>query len=386
MRGFNAARVLAAVSYFDLEGLAAASIAHGNAFATLARNDRGGVSGFAWTPSERVTAALDERGRLFYRIAADTMLGEVERVVPASDVVHVKFRATGSTNRYLGVSPLKTCGPALAMALRAQQFQSEILSNVQAPSVYLHTQGKLEKEVADRFRIDWQQQFGPGGRGRTAVLGNGLEAKLLDISTAVDAELGKQFEFGVAEIARALGVPVSLLMQPGSVNYAQAVEETRAFAALSLQPYCARFADELGAKLLTTEQRAQGFAVEFDLTRLLVSPGEIAERMSKLVNGGVMTTNEARNQIGLADVEGGAQLRVPVNTERMSMWLTKEPAKVPPPANPETPTEEAEPELEVTEGMVLEPVQDLLSATWHPSRLKVVHIPPKSNGHDTTEH
>jgi phage portal protein BeeE len=126
-------------------------------------------------------------------------------------------------------------------------------------------------------------------------------------------------------------------MQPGSVNYAQAVEETRAFAALSLQPFCNRVADELGAKLLTSTQRAQGFAVEFDLTRLLVSPGEIAERMSKLVNGGVMTVNESRNQIGLPDVAGGDQLRVPVNTERMAAWLLKDPAKSQPPGNDATP-------------------------------------------------
>ena len=82
-----------------------------------------------------------------------------------------------------------------------------------------------------------------------------------------------------------LGVPLSMLAQPGSVNYSTAVEESRAFAALSLQPFTARLADELTAKLLTPLQRAQGFKIEFDLTRLLVSPGEIADRMSKLVNG-----------------------------------------------------------------------------------------------------
>jgi phage portal protein BeeE len=115
-------------------------------------------------------------------------------------------------------------------------------------------------------------------------------------------------------------------MQPGAVSYSQSVEETRAFAALSLQPFCARFANELQVKLLTQAQQAQGYEIEFDLARMLVSPGEVAERSSKLVNGGIATTNEARNLLGLPDVEGGDELRIPVNTQRMSLWLTAEPA------------------------------------------------------------
>jgi len=321
----DAAHVLDAVCYFDLEAIAASAVETGNGYGTITRNDRGGAADVGWVASWRVTPGLDDRARLFYRIAADTSLSEQERIVPAADMVHLKFRATGSRSRYIGVSPLATCAPALAMALRARAFQSEIFANVSTPAVFLTAPGKIDEVVATRLRTEWNQNFGSGNRGRTAVLGMGLKPETLNLSTAVDADLAKQFEFGVNEVARALGVPVSLLMQPGHVNYAQAVEETRAFAALSLQPFCVRFADELGAKLLTPAQRAAGFEIEFDLTSLLVSPGEIADRTSKLVNGGIQTTNEARNQLGLPDVAGGDELRIPVNTQRLSLWLTAEP-------------------------------------------------------------
>jgi hypothetical protein len=65
----------------------------------------------------------------------------------------------------------------------------------------------------------------------------------------------------------------------------------RAFAALSLQPFCARVADELSRSSCRRRNAHRAFAVEFDLTRLLVSPGEIAERMSKLCNADIQTPN-----------------------------------------------------------------------------------------------
>lgn len=81
------------------------------------------------------------------------------------------------------------------------------------------------------------------------------------------------------------------------------------------------FADELSSKLLTQTQRDSGWAIEFDLAALLIAPSEIPDRMSKLVNGGVLTVNEAREQLGLADVLDGDELRVPVNTAPWDRWV-----------------------------------------------------------------
>ena len=146
-------------------------------------------------------------------------------------------------------------------------------------------------------------------------------------------------QFGVSEVARALGRARNPAHAAGRRDlWPGRRGETREFAALSLQPFCARFADELGGKLLTPAQRAGGYAVEFDLTRLLVRPGEIAERMRKLVNGGVMTVNESRNQLGLPDVPAAISYESPFNTRTMSAWLTAE-RKAQPPANDATPND-----------------------------------------------
>lgn len=320
----DASHLLAAVSYFDLEAIVASSITSGNGYATIDRNERGGASEIAWVASSRVQPGLDERRRLFYRITRDDSLGELEeRTLPASDVLHVRFRATGATSRFVGVSPLTLCAPSIAMALRAQSLQAEIYRNVSAPSTYLKAPHKISKELAERLRTDWAQNFGgeTGRRGSTAVLGEGLEVGTVSISTAVDAQLNDQFLFSVSEIARALGVPLGLLMQSGSLTHGTAVEELRAFASISLGPYARRFADELTAKLLTDTQRDAGWSVEFDLSSMLTAPNELPDRMSKLVNGGIISVNESREQMGLPDVDDGDELRVPVNTSPWDRWL-----------------------------------------------------------------
>jgi HK97 family phage portal protein len=211
--------------------------------------------------------------------------------------------------------------PAVAMAMRAQALQAELFRNVSTPSVYMKAPHKISKETADRLRTDWQGNFGQGRRGSTAVLGEGLEVGMIDVGSAVDAELSKQFEFGVAEVARTLGVPLTLLQQPAGVTHGASVEETRSFASMSLAPFCRRVADELAQKLLTATQRAAGWTIEFDLSTMLISPAEVADRYSKLVNGGLMSTNGARELLGLPDVEAGDLLRVPVNVAPLENWV-----------------------------------------------------------------
>jgi HK97 family phage portal protein len=334
----DAARVLSEIAYTDLEGIAASAVSYGNGYALIERNERGGAQSIGWIASQRVTVQLDERSRVFYRVAADYALQESERLVAAANMLHVKFRATGASSRYLGRSPLAQCANSLAGLLRVQEYQREITRNIKTPATVLKAPGNIQKPQLDRIKTEYEENFGKGKRGSAMILSGGMSLETVNLATATDSQLNEQCLFGIAEVARAFGVPLSLLQQPAGVGYASSVEETRSFASLSLQPFCARIADELGRKLLTPAQRVQGFAIEFDLMQLLVSPAEMPERVSKWINGGFKTVNEARNEAGLPDVEGGDELRVPVNTMRMSLWRsTKGAAQAP--KNSETPDE-----------------------------------------------
>lgn len=84
---------------------------------------------------------------------------------------------------------------------------------------------------------------------------------------------------------------------------------------ISLQPFARRVESCLTGALVNREQRMAGMSVSIDLLPLLLGHGsERSEYFSRMVNGGVMTPNEARRQTGLQDITGGDILRSPVNT------------------------------------------------------------------------
>ena len=129
------------------------------------------------------------------------------------------------------------------------------------------------------------------------------------------------FKFSTEECARMYGVPSLLLDEGSTQSNAHAGESMRAFAATSLQPFCARVSDEVTRKLV-----ADGaWRVEFDLGNLLQSPSEQADRTVRYLNAGALSLNEVRSSLGLAPVAGGDAIRAPVNVQPLDLWLTGTP-------------------------------------------------------------
>ena len=62
---------------------------------------------------------------------------------------------------------------------------------MKTPALMLTAPGKISSELSTRLKTEWEQNFGKGKRGSTAILGEGLKVELLDLSTAVDAELSR---------------------------------------------------------------------------------------------------------------------------------------------------------------------------------------------------
>lgn len=317
------ARALATLGHADAEMWAFACALTGNGYLRLLRDGNGAAYELRAVPPWRVTLEVEQgSGRLYYRIAADTALEEPEAIVPEADMVHARYRVTG-TNRLMGVPPVVSCAPAFALALQSRDVQRMLFANLAAPRGALQAEGKIDPAVAKRLQEEWDRNFANGGIGKTAVLSNGLEYKPIELN-AVDAQLLEQVEASVRDIARAYGIPKQFLETGEQLTYASAAEGTRALYSLALRGFCARLADALAQRLLTRNERAAGAAIEFDLSSMLVLPGgEQAEFLSKLANAGLATPNELRNQyLNLPDIEGGEKLRAPSNTQPAGAWAS----------------------------------------------------------------
>ena len=313
--GSDAARALELWSYEGREFFLFSCALLGNGYAILHRNERGGVYEIESVASWRVSLEWSE-GNLYYRISEDESLQQKERVLPALDVLHLKFRVTGK-HPLLGVSPLVSLAPALQPLFSMREGQSQVWQWITLPGAYLASETKMNQEQ----KVSLRESFDSLHSGRPVVLDGGLEMKDVPVPALDRLQMLDLSRYGTEEIARAWGVPTSMLSQSEGINYASAAEQSRQFVTVSLQPFARRVESALAEKLLTRGERASGYSVNIDLTQLLLGHGqERSEYFSRMVNAGVMTTNEARNQAGLSDVSGGDTVRMPVNTLPMQQW------------------------------------------------------------------
>ena len=315
INGTDASRALDLWSYEGRELFLFSCALLGNGYAILHRGERGGITEIESIASWRVSLEWDQ-GSLWYRVSEDEAMQQPERVIPASDMLHLKFRVTGK-HPLLGVSPLISLAPALQPLFSMREGQSQVWQWITLPGAYLAAETKMNQDQ----KVSLRESFDRLGNGRPIVLDGGLEMKDVPVPALDRLQMLDLSRYGTEEIARAWGVPTAMLSQSEGINYASAAEQSRQFVAVSLQPFAKRVESALGEKLLSRAERASGFSVNIDLTQLLLGHGtERSEYFSRMVNAGVMTTNEARNQAGLGDVEGGDTVRMPVNTVPMPQW------------------------------------------------------------------
>jgi len=297
---------LSAWSYAHKELIGADALLTGNGYALIDPQ----TSALSTHPASHVTPETDRRtGLVWYRVRAlDEMTPE--RIVRANFVVHLRYRVWKDPR--FGVSPLTMGKPSADAALESTETMRALFANLSQAGVLLTAPGRISKETAEALKATWEEKFGGGNKGRTAVLGDGLTAERLETFNANDSQLVELCRYSVAEIARIFGTPMVLLGETTTTNFATAIETSRQFTLNALKPFLIRVADELSAKVLTPKQHAAGVRVEFDASGLTLSPGrETSEYLGALVSQGIMAPNEARNLLGLPDVPEGNLLRTP---------------------------------------------------------------------------
>ncbi len=317
----DAARAIRRTAYSDWETLLLQCALHGNGFARILRNDRNGPHALSAIPCRLVTVALDTEGRVWYEIVEDEQTGTAAEIISARDMVHVKYRCLDSA--LIGVGPLKAAAASISGAVQSFQLRESLHRNLSQAGLAFSTDMELNADQMQQLREAVDKQTKGLRAGGSIVLSHGLKMDRGGGGAikATDSELLESLRFSVEEVCRIFGVPPSMVGMAQESSYSTAAEERRSFVNSTLRPWARRIADELGRKLLAEEERSRGLTVAYDFSAELLGEGnERAEALSKLVNSGVYSPNEARNLLGLADVPGGEELRAPVNVYPLSAW------------------------------------------------------------------
>src|SRR5262249_49418502 len=135
---------------------------------------------------------------------------------------------------------------------------------------------------------------------RTPVLEQGLAFKELSMRGFQELQLVEAARLAAREVAKLFGLTASVLGGGDEVNRSTAGTEVELAYRTCLFPAAVRIADQVGRQLLSDGERAAGYAVNIDLQEWLRGSGNsLADMLSKLVLGNIISPDEARAFINL---------------------------------------------------------------------------------------
>jgi HK97 family phage portal protein len=205
-----------------------------------------------------------------------------------------------SINGLWGESPVSLCRTSLQLMAAQEDMALKAFSNAGNPKIALVHPGPLSLEARQRIMADYEAKHaGTSNTGKPLVLAEGMRIERIS-STLDDAGLQAARQYSVGDVSRIYGVPSSYLSETAGPSYGTLEWLSRMYVDSCLMPWLQCWRAEILTKLAGT-----GESVAFD-TDDLVRPG-MAETMAALrtaVEAGVMTRNEAREELDLPPLPG----------------------------------------------------------------------------------
>lgn len=252
---------------------------------------------------------------------------ETSRLIPDEYVWHVHMATP--FHPLCGVSPLTSACMSIAANCGMNAQVNAFLANMSRPSGTLNTDLKLSADAVEELRARWKEHSSGAGIGGTPILTHGLKWTPLELS-APDTQLIDFYKLSIADIARALRVPLPLIGVMDSATFNNAEVLMQFWKASGLGWLLEHI--ELSLDKFFDLPRDQ--YCELDADALLRS--EFKSRIDALVRGvqgGVFSPNEARATEGLPAVDGGDMPRVQQQLVALD-WEPPEPAAPAAPAEP----------------------------------------------------
>ena len=221
-----------------------------------------------------------------------------------NEIIHIKENSFYSI--YRGVPRLSPALRTMQLMANMRKFQDNFFKNGAVPGLVLKSPNTLSEKIKERMIQSWSARYRPeaGGR-RPLILDGGLEIDSYTNTNFKDLDFQNSIAENEKIILKALGVPPILL---DSGNNANIRPNMRLYYLETVLP--------IVRKINFGFERFFGFSIKEDVTNIPALQPELRDQSSyytALVNGGIITVNEAREQLGFDSVDGQDEVRVPAN-------------------------------------------------------------------------
>ena len=221
-----------------------------------------------------------------------------------SEIIHVKENSFYSI--YRGVPRISPSLRTMNLMTSMRKFQDNFFKNGAVPGLVLKSPNTLSEKIKERMLQSWSTRYRPdaGGR-RPLILDGGLEVDSISNVNFKELDFQSSIEENEKIILKSLGVPPILL---DSGNNANIRPNMRLYYLETILP--------IVKKINYAFERFFGFDLLEDVSNIPALQPELQDKAayySTLVNGGIITPNEARESMRMESIEGNDELRVPAN-------------------------------------------------------------------------
>lgn len=314
-------------------------LTYGNAYVLVYRDNAARIESMHIVPASSTEPyVVSETGEVFYAVGNNPLIGDIRVLVPARDVMHIRMHTPH--HPLIGVSPIKYATLAVSINTNIASNQGAFFSNMSRPSGVLTTEEKLTKEQMDALRQAWYSKSKGLNAGEVPILGWGLKWNPMTI-TSEDAQLIEAYRMSIEDIARVFDVPLAMIGQYTQATYNNTEQLINNWLSQGLGFHMTHIELAIGRLFRSPEDEY----VHFDETELLRTDfaGRI-DGLTKGIIGGLYSPNEARNVVGLPEVEYGDEPRLQQQVVPLSqVGMMPDPAPAPdapPPAPNTTPADD----------------------------------------------
>lgn len=221
-----------------------------------------------------------------------------------SEIIHIKENSYKTLFR--GSSRLQPALRTMSLIMAMRTFQDNFFRNGAVPGLTLSTAETLNSRLKERLIAEWSERYRPGTGGRRPIiLDGGMKVEPISEMNFKDLDFQNAILESEKTILKTLGVPPVLV---DSGNNANLRPNHRLYYLETILP--------IVEKINSAMERFFGFEVYEDTTYIEALRPELADQAAyyqSLVNGGVISPNEARAELGREPKPGHDDLRIPQN-------------------------------------------------------------------------
>lgn len=227
-----------------------------------------------------------------------------------------------------GYSPVKMAMEAIGLGLAAEEFGAHFFSSGANAGGIVEYEGKMDSEAKEQFRKSFMEKYAGLGKSHSVIfLENGSKFTKLAIPNN-EAQFLETRRFQIEEIARIYRVPLHLIQDLERSTNNNIEHQSLEFVMYTMLPWFTRWEQFINFKLLTREERQQGYFAEFLVNALLRGDTEARAKMLHLMRqDGVISADEWRELENMNPQEGGQGKHYLINGNMISVETA---AKQPP--------------------------------------------------------